>query len=85
MATAIYEDQYLVTDKSERAIREQYVDQATVYVDKAIEIHPLYSSALNLKAGLLAEKYNFDRDINKLLNGFLKLLKVKSNFSYIDQ
>jgi len=85
MATAIYEDQYLKTDKSERAIREQYVDQATIYVDKALEIHPLYSSALNLKAGLLAEKYNFDRDVNKLLDGFLKLLKVKSNFSYIDQ
>jgi len=85
MATAIYEQQFLKTDKKERAIREQLVDQATVYVDKAISIHPLYSSALNLKAGLLAEKYHFDRDHSKLLAGFLTLLKVKSNFSYIDE
>ncbi len=85
MATAIYEQQYLKTDKKERALREQQVDAATIYVDKAIEIHPLYSSALNLKAGLLAEKYHFNRDVDLLLAGFNKLLKVKSNFPYIDE
>jgi len=85
MATAIYEQQFLKTDKSERALREQQVDAATVYVDKAVAIHPQYSSALNLKAGLLAEKYHFNRDIDVLLAGFLKLLKMKSNFPYIDE
>ena len=85
MATAIYEQQYLKLDASEREKRETLINQAGVYVDRALEIHPLYSSALNLKAGVLAEQYRFNRDHKKLLDGFFSLLKVKSNFSYIDE
>ena len=85
MATAIYEQQYLKTNSSERELREQLIDEARFYVDRAVEIHPLYSSALNLRAGVMAEQYKFDRDVKKLLDGFLEMLKVKSNFSYIDE
>ncbi len=85
MATAIYQQQFLRTNASERELREQQINEARYYVDRAVEIHPLYSSALNLRAGVMAEQYKFDRDINKLLTGFLEMLKVKSNFSYIDE
>ena len=85
MATAIYEQQYLKLKTSEMEAREALINQAGVYVDRALEIHPLYSSALNLKAGVLAEQYRFNRDHKKLLDGFSTLLKVKSNFSYIDE
>jgi len=85
MATAIYEQQYLKIDRKERDTRLALINQAGVYIDRALDIHPLYSSALNLKAGIIAEQYSFDRDIDKLLAGFDKLLQVKSNFSYIDQ
>lgn len=84
-ATALYEDRYLKTPSSERETREAYINNAGYYVDRALEIHPKYSSALNLKAGVLAEQYKFTREVKPLLDGFLKLLKVKSNFSYIDE
>ncbi len=84
-ATALYEDRYLKTDASDRDTREAYINEARIYIDRALEIHPKYSSALNLKAGVLAEQYKFNRDVKPLLDGFLELLKVKSNFSYIDE
>ncbi len=85
MATAIWEQQVLKTPKNETAQRQKLVAEATTYIDRAIDIHPLYSSALNLKAGLLGEQYKLDRKVTPLLNGFDKLLKVKSNFQYIDE
>ncbi len=84
-ATALYEDRYLKTPTSDRETREAYINEARIYVDRALEIHPKYSSALNLKAGVMAEQYRFTRQVKPLLDGFLELLKVKSNFSYIDE
>jgi hypothetical protein len=84
-ATALYEDRYLKTPTSDRDTREAYINEARIYVDRALEIHPKYSSALNLKAGVMAEQYKFTRQVKPLLDGFLELLKVKSNFSYIDE
>lgn len=84
-ATALYEDRYLKTPTSDREAREAYINESRIYVDRALEIHPKYSSALNLKAGVMAEQYKFTRQVEPLLDGFLELLKVKSNFSYIDE
>lgn len=84
-ATALYEDRYLKTPASERETREALINEARYYADRAVEIHPLYSSALNLRAGVMAEQYKFNRDVKSLLAGFLEMLKVKSNFSYIDE
>ena len=73
----------LANAESDREKKKQYLDEATVYMDRAIEIHPTYPDALMGKAGLLAGYYGIDRDLQKLLDGFYKILRVRQ-VTYID-
>ncbi len=59
-------------------------DEATPYVDRALEIYPEYTDALTCKGGLLAGYYQMDGNVEVLLDGFYKILQA-NHVSFIDQ
>jgi len=61
------------------------LDEAEYYADKSLAIYPPYSSANQIKSGLVAERYLRDNDLNKLLADFTKILDAKPQVEYIPQ
>ena len=59
-------------------------EEALPYVNRALEIYPQYKDALTAKGGLIAGIYKYDRDLDKLLQGFYEILE-KNHISYSDQ
>lgn len=82
MGTAFFEKYKIEKDN---AVKQELLKNVSFHINKALEIHSRYGSALTMKSGVLAEEYKFDRDLDKLLAGFGDLIKVKYNLSYIDQ
>ena len=70
-------------ETSDREEKRQYLDQATLHIDKAISIYPTYSEANNAKAGLLAGYYQLDRDLDKLLDGFY-VIQTRKLVPFVD-
>ena len=83
MGTALYQEvqKMDLNDSS----RWQMLLEAEGYFDRSLEIIPDYLSANQMKSGILAEHYKKDRDLDKLLNGFAEILRVKPNVEYIQQ
>lgn len=81
MGVALYNHGRSLTNRTSKlaAYRE-----AETYIDKALKIYPTYSDGLKMKAGVLGEIYQIDRDLDKLLDGFQKLLQV-SPVPFIDE
>jgi tetratricopeptide (TPR) repeat protein len=61
------------------------VRQAEIYIDKSLSIIPDYLSANQMKSGVVAEYYRFDRDLDKLLSEFAKIMERKPSVEYIAQ
>ena len=74
MAYSLYRYGLEVTDLVEK---KRVFDEATPYVDRALEIYPEYSDALTCKSGLLAGYYQMDNDLDKLLDGFYRVLTAR--------
>jgi hypothetical protein len=55
------------------------LDEALIYVNRALAIHPTYGQSHQAKSGILAGYYKYDRDLPKLLDGFYELYKVRPN------
>ncbi|MHC4425890.1 MAG: tetratricopeptide repeat protein [Planctomycetota bacterium] len=68
MACAIRED---------RTRQLQLYGEAEYYIDKALSIYPVYSTALNIKAGILGGYHQHDGNLDKLLDGFYEIIKVR--------
>ena len=81
MGTAVFETKYLKTDDPVQ--KKAHLDKAKFHIDKALEIYPRYGSALTMRAGYLSEYYKLDRDLDRLLLGFEKVLQQKSNVTHI--
>lgn len=64
MGTAIFNKYKEETDEAKKLA---LLDEAEPYIDRALEIHPIYGDGLTMKAGVAAERYRYDRDIQKLL------------------
>ena len=60
------------------------MERISYHINKSLEIHPRYGSAITMKAGVLAEEYKYDKDIDKLLDGFFDVITLKSNLTYVD-
>jgi len=82
MATALYEEARKLNDP---AAKKEMLDEAEYYADKSLAIYPPYSSANQIKSGLVAERYLRDNDLNKLLADFTKILDAKPQVEYIPQ
>ena len=82
MGTALYNEAREMEDREERY---KVVLEADAYVNKSLAMIPAYLSANQMKSGLIAEHYRYDRDLNKLLRGFEEVLARKANVEYIQQ
>ncbi|MDX1407990.1 MAG: hypothetical protein R3330_07650, partial [Saprospiraceae bacterium] len=80
--TALYNKALTIDDREERLA---IIREADAYLDKALSIIPNYLSANQMKSGLIAEYYRYDRDLDKLLQGFEEILARKPNVQYIQQ
>ncbi len=81
MGTAIFETQYLKSEDREE--KQLLLKQVAMHIDKAIEIHPQYGSALTMDAGVETEEYRFHKDLDKLLREFERILMRKTNVPHI--
>lgn len=81
MGTALFEEYKLEND---RETKKKLMERISFHINKSLEIHPRYGSAITMKAGVLAEEYKYDQDIDKLLDGFFDVITLKSNLTYVD-
>jgi tetratricopeptide (TPR) repeat protein len=82
MATALYEEAHKTVDP---AAKKELFDEAEYYTEKSLAIYPTYLNANQIKSGLVAERYLRDKDLNKLLEGFMKIMQVRPQVEYIPQ
>jgi tetratricopeptide (TPR) repeat protein len=82
MATALYEESRKVTDP---AAKKELLDEAEYYADKSLAIYPTYSSANQIKSGLVAERYLRDNDLPRLLKEFTTILNASPHTEYVQQ
>lgn len=64
-------------DETDQTRKKALFDEATPYVDRALEIYPEYTDALTCKGGLVAGYYQMDGNIDNLLDGFYQLLAAR--------
>ena len=83
MATALYELDYLKETDRER--KKLLIADIDYYISRALEIYPRYSSAITVKAGVLAEQHKLDNNLDHLLNGFYNVLYLKKSMGFIDE
>jgi len=83
MGVALYEEQLLKETDPTR--RQQLIEDITYYIDRSLSIHPDYSSAMTIKAGVLAEVYKNDKNLDNLLNGFFEIIQRKRSMTFINE
>ena len=80
MGTAYFD---LYQGANERNMRTKWLDLASGHINKAVEIHPNYGSAIDMQAGVAAEKFKMDGDIDALLSSFENVLGRRPSSKYI--
>ncbi len=80
-AYSLYQKALKTKDRTEK---KQLLDEAWPYVNKALAIYPTYTEALTCKAGILAEYYQMDKNLEQLLNGFYGIAQAK-HIPFLDQ
>lgn len=82
MATALYNKARGAEDPQEK---QGLIQEAGYFIRRSLDILPKYGSANQMYAGVLAEEYLVDRDLDKLLNGYLGILRNRPKVTYIYQ
>ena len=82
MATALF-NKY--KEEPDQQIQHALLDDINRYLNKSLEIHPHYGSAILLKSGVITENYKRDQNIDLLLKEFSALLKINPGLQFIDQ
>ena len=80
MATALFNRYKEITDNNEK---QALINRAEPYARKAVEILPNYKNGNIMLAGIAAEKYKFDNDINRLLSSFKTVASRRPDVEYI--
>ncbi len=83
LGTAIFETEY--KPSNDNAQKKELIKEVAYFIDRALEIHPNYGSALIMHSGVVAEEYKYDRDLKKLLDEFYFILTKKSNIPFIGE
>ena len=83
LGTAIFEEEY--RKETDRKKQEILIEEVAYFIDRALQIHPTYGSALIMHSGVVAEEYKFDRNLDKLLGEFHSILQRKSHVPFVDQ
>jgi len=83
LGTAIFETEYKpATDNNQK---RELIKEIAYFIDRALEIHPTYGSALIMHSGVVAEEYRYDRDLKKLLDEFYFIITRKSNVPFVGE
>ena len=69
--------------ESNRDVKQSLFEDAQKYFVKAEQILPAYSEPIRMKAGVAAELFNLDRDIDKLLNSFYEAVQRSPNIAFV--
>ncbi|NNF33315.1 MAG: hypothetical protein HKN68_04365 [Saprospiraceae bacterium] len=82
MSTALY-NKYKDAPLSDE--KKQQMLLASFYAKQAIKVHPNYKNANLMRAGVAAELFKFDNDLNKLLEVFKEVISRRPDLSYVQQ
>ncbi len=82
MATALYEHGRELEDKTEEY---KAYEEAEYYADRSLAIYPEYLSANQIKAGLVALRYQKHKNLPQLLEDFKVILKARPQVQYVQQ
>lgn len=64
--------------------KQEYLNESGAYLDRALAIHPRYGSALTMKVIVATEKFRTDRDIDRLLQSFERVVKIRKVDNSVD-
>jgi hypothetical protein len=81
MATALYNEGRELGGSEKLPMLEQ----AYIYAEKAVKIHPKYQNGNLMKAGIAAELYKSDRNEALLLERFAEVMSKRPDVSYINE
>jgi protein O-mannosyl-transferase len=82
MGTALFKEYQAATDVEQK---KHYLTEAGYYIRRSVEIHPNYGSGMNMLAGVAAEEYAMDRDLDKLLDNFEEIIRKRPGLKYISE
>lgn len=82
MGTALFEKYKVSTDPQERM---SLLEESAGFINKAVQIMPSYSSAQTMRAGVAAELYKKDGNLDQLLAVFYEVLTVKKRLVFVDE
>jgi hypothetical protein len=82
MGTALFNMYRETTDQNEKS---SLLDEAEFYINKSADLFPAYNNANVMIAGIAAEKYKVDRDLDRLLNEFKRVIQYRPETEFIHQ
>ena len=82
MGVALFEKYKIETNDQ---TRNTLLNDASFYIERSLEIYPSYGSALTMQAGVAAEQYKKDNDLDKLLQKFEVVLSKRTRLDFIDE
>jgi protein O-mannosyl-transferase len=65
--------------------KKEYLQLAAPYIERSLEIHPAYGDGLQMKAGVAAEVFKMDNDLDKLLDAFYIVLTRRPSHPYANE
>ena len=80
MATALFEEAKTVSDRTEK---KRLLEEADIYVNKSYALLPSYTNVNIMKAGVAAEFYKMDGDLDALLQTFAEIAPHKPSLSFM--
>ncbi|MBT8229019.1 MAG: DUF1736 domain-containing protein [Bacteroidia bacterium] len=82
MSTALFEEYKVTTDRQKQM---ELLNEAQPYMQKALSIYPNYYNGNLMRAGIAAEKYKLDGNLNNLLSEFIEVMKVRPDVDYLTE
>ncbi len=82
MGTALFKEADATADFEEK---RKLFEESRAFVEKSLQIHPIYGNGLKMKAGIAAKLYQMDNDMDKLFHTFTEVVRVKPGTLYVHQ
>jgi len=63
--------------------KNRYLNMADHYIGRSLKVHPSYNQALQMKAGIAAERYRNHSDLDRLLMEFKEVLVANPRIQFV--
>ena len=80
MGTALFNSYKEMAESDEK---KAVLERASVYIARSKELFPEYYNANLMLAGIVTEEYKYDRDFDKLLEGFTEVASHRPNLKFL--